>query len=137
MELVAAMRDLATKKGATVGQVALAWLLSQGDDIFPIPVTVTDKYLEENFEAMRVELTPEESQHMRDLVVKASVFGDRWPPQHALALFADTPLPQDWKEKKRDGDVSVVGVAQIIVRSKVMPYVYNTSSFIIYQCAYL
>jgi aryl-alcohol dehydrogenase-like predicted oxidoreductase len=37
MELVGAIRELATKKGATVGQAALAWLLSQGDDIFPIP----------------------------------------------------------------------------------------------------
>lgn len=37
MELVKAIRDVAEKKGATVGQVALAWLLAQGDDIFPIP----------------------------------------------------------------------------------------------------
>jgi len=37
MELVGAINELATKKGVTVGQVALAWLLGQGDDIFPIP----------------------------------------------------------------------------------------------------
>lgn len=37
MELVGAIKELATKKGVTVGQAALAWLLSQGDDIFPIP----------------------------------------------------------------------------------------------------
>ena len=37
MELVEAIKQLATKKGVTVGQTALAWLLSQGDDIFPIP----------------------------------------------------------------------------------------------------
>jgi len=37
MELVAAIEELAKKKGMTVGQAALAWLLSQGDDIFPMP----------------------------------------------------------------------------------------------------
>lgn len=37
MELVGAIKELAVKKGATAGQVALAWLLSQGDDIFPMP----------------------------------------------------------------------------------------------------
>ncbi|RYP82957.1 hypothetical protein DL770_005470 [Monosporascus sp. CRB-9-2] len=105
MKLVGAIKELATKKGVTVGQAALAWLLSQGDDIFPIPGknrTITCKYIEENFGAMHIELTPEESQHIRDLVVKASVFGDRWPVEHQLGLFADTPLPEDWKEEKRD-----------------------------------
>ncbi|MCJ1253934.1 hypothetical protein MMC24_001748 [Lignoscripta atroalba] len=95
MELVWAIKELATKKGVTVGQAALSWLLSQGDDIFPIPGTITEKYIEENFAAMHVELTPEESQHIRDLVEKASVFGDRWPPEHGLGLFADTPLPAE------------------------------------------
>ncbi|KAJ9656721.1 hypothetical protein H2201_008453 [Coniosporium apollinis] len=100
MELVGAIKELATKKGVTVGQAALAWLLSQGDDIFPIPGTITKKYIEENFAAMHVELTPEESQHIRDLVEKASVFGDRWPPEHGLGLFADTPLPEEWNMRK-------------------------------------
>lgn len=55
--------------------------------------TITCKYIEENVQATHVELIPEESQHIRDLVDKASVFGDRWPPEHAIGLFADTPLP--------------------------------------------
>ena len=76
--------------------------------------TITDKYLQENFEAMQVELTAEESQHIRDLVVKASVFGDRWPTEHAIGLFADTPLPDDWKEEKKD--LTVLG--QVIVDRK-------------------
>lgn len=54
---------------------------------------------------MHVELTPEESQHIRDLVEKASVFGDRWPPEHGLGLFADTPLPEEWKDEKKDGTI--------------------------------
>ena len=63
--------------------------------------TITCKYIEENSKAIHVELTPEESQHIRDLVEKASVFGDRWPPEHGLGLFADTPLPEEWKDEKR------------------------------------
>ncbi|RYP33992.1 hypothetical protein DL767_004513 [Monosporascus sp. MG133] len=62
MKLVGAIKELSTKKGVTVGQAALAWLLSQGDDIFPIPGknrTIKYKYIEENFEAMQVELTLE------------------------------------------------------------------------------
>jgi hypothetical protein len=69
--------------------------------------TITHKYIEENFAARHVELTPEESQHIRDLVEKASVFGDRWPVEHALALFADTPLPEGWKEEEKD--VTIAG----------------------------
>jgi diketogulonate reductase-like aldo/keto reductase len=64
--------------------------------------TITYKYIEENFAAVHVELTPDESQHIRELVEKASVFGDRWPEEHKLALFADTPLPEGWKEEKKD-----------------------------------
>lgn len=64
--------------------------------------TITANYLQEDFEAMRVELTAEESQRIRDLVVKASVFGNKWPAEHALGLFADTPLPDDCKEEKED-----------------------------------
>jgi len=54
-----------------------------------------------------VELTPEECQQIRDLVEKASVFGDRWPAEHGLALFADTPLPEGWKEEEKD--VTIAG----------------------------
>lgn len=98
MELVRAIGEVASKKNATVGQVALAWLLAQGDDIFPIPGTINAKYIAENFAACDVQLTKEEVQHIRDLVDKASVHGDRWPPEHALGLFADTPDLEGWKE---------------------------------------
>jgi hypothetical protein len=64
--------------------------------------TITLKYIEENFAASHVELTPAESQHIRDLVEKASVFGARWPPEHALGLFADTPALEGWKEEKKE-----------------------------------
>ncbi|KAK3339942.1 putative aldo-keto reductase [Lasiosphaeria hispida] len=109
MELVEAIKEIAGRKGVPVGQLALAWLLGQGEDIFPIPGTITPKYVKENFDAIHVKLTPEESQHIRDLVNKASVFGDRYPAAHGHGLFADTPLPEGWKEEKRKEEVTAVG----------------------------
>lgn len=69
--------------------------------------TITPKYVKENFDAVHVQLTTEESQCLRDLVDKASVFGERYPMEHGGGLFADTPLPEEWDGKKRD--VSVIG----------------------------
>ena len=56
MRAVAAVRELAARKGATAGQVALAWLLHKGSDIVPIPGTKRRKYLEENAGAAIVSL---------------------------------------------------------------------------------
>ncbi|KAK4214183.1 aldo-keto reductase [Rhypophila decipiens] len=95
LELVDVFKTVASKKGpnVTAGQVALAWLLAQGDDIFPIPGTTRISFLEENWAALRVELTAAEEAQIRDMVDKASVAGDRYPAHHALGLFSDTPLP--------------------------------------------
>lgn len=66
-----------------------------------------------NFDATDVQLTPDESKQIRELVDKASVFGERYPAEHAHALFADTPLPEDWKREERD-----TGIRGYIVPSK-------------------
>jgi len=58
--LAAKVRELAEEKGATSGQLALAWVLAQGDDIVPIPGTKRVSYLEENWAAHEVELTAED-----------------------------------------------------------------------------
>jgi aryl-alcohol dehydrogenase-like predicted oxidoreductase len=58
LELVAVVRDVAQARGATPGQVALAWLAAQGDDVVPIPGTKRRTYLEENVGALDVALTP-------------------------------------------------------------------------------
>src|SRR3954464_13773776 len=55
-----AVRDLAARKGATAGQIALAWLLHKGEDVVPIPGTKRRTYLEENVAAADVRLAPEE-----------------------------------------------------------------------------
>jgi aryl-alcohol dehydrogenase-like predicted oxidoreductase len=60
MRAAAAVRELAEKKGATAGQIALAWLLHKGDDVVPIPGTKRRTYLEENVAAADIALTPQE-----------------------------------------------------------------------------
>ena len=54
------MEEIAAAKGCTPGQVALAWVLAQGDDIVPIPGTKRVTYLEENVGAVDVELTADD-----------------------------------------------------------------------------
>jgi aryl-alcohol dehydrogenase-like predicted oxidoreductase len=67
LELVTVVRDVAAARGATPGQVALAWLAAQGDDVVPIPGTKRRKYLEENVGALDVELTPDDLARLGDL----------------------------------------------------------------------
>jgi aryl-alcohol dehydrogenase-like predicted oxidoreductase len=75
--------------------LTLAWLLAQGDDIFPIPGTTNISRLEENLSALKIQLTKEEEQEIRHACEKAEVSGARYPEAHAGALFADTvPLDQ-------------------------------------------
>ena len=57
LALVDEVRRLAADKGATPGQLALAWLHAQGDDVVPIPGTKRRTYLEENVAALQIELT--------------------------------------------------------------------------------
>jgi aryl-alcohol dehydrogenase-like predicted oxidoreductase len=60
MRIVAKLREIADEKGITPAQLALAWVLAQGDDIVPIPGTKRRKYLEENAKAVEVDLTDED-----------------------------------------------------------------------------
>jgi len=58
--LAAKVRELASEKGCTPGQLALAWVLAQGEDVVPIPGTKRRKYLEENWGALDVRLSDED-----------------------------------------------------------------------------
>lgn len=78
--LVNRFKTLADKKGCTPGQLALAWLSAEGEDIIPIPGTKKLKYMEENVEAAKVHISKEELQEIRDEVEKAEVAGHRNPP---------------------------------------------------------
>ena len=85
LDLVAKIGALAKAKGCTPSQLALAWVLAQGDDIVPIPGTKKLSYLEENLGAAKVVLAPEELREI-DAVLPAGVTaGDRY---HAQAMTA-------------------------------------------------
>ncbi|MDH0747712.1 aldo/keto reductase [Pseudomonas sp. GD03842] len=76
--LVERVRQLATEKGVTAGQLALAWVLAQGDDVIPIPGTKQRRYLEENIAALQVKLSAEEAEALRALFPVAEVAGGRY-----------------------------------------------------------
>src|SRR5918994_1575250 len=68
LELADKVREIADEKGAAPGQLALAWLLHQGDDIVPIPVTKRRERLEENATAANVTLTNEDLRHIEEAI---------------------------------------------------------------------
>jgi aryl-alcohol dehydrogenase-like predicted oxidoreductase len=82
LELVAALRDIAASKGCTVGQLALAWVLAQGDDVVPIPGTKRRRYLEENVAALAVDLTPQDLAAIEAIAPPGAAAGDRYPAEH-------------------------------------------------------
>jgi aryl-alcohol dehydrogenase-like predicted oxidoreductase len=78
LQVVDRVKKIAAEKGATPGQLALAWLLAQGDDIVPIPGTKRRTYLEENVGATAIKLTPEDLQRIEAVAPKGTVAGDRY-----------------------------------------------------------
>src|SRR5690349_4804138 len=90
LKLVDGITSLAQKKGVTPGQLTLAWLLAQGEDIIPIPGTKKIKYLEENLGALDVKLSKEEEGEIRKLVDAAEVHGERYPGAMVKTLFGST-----------------------------------------------
>jgi aryl-alcohol dehydrogenase-like predicted oxidoreductase len=79
IELVAHMTRLAQQKGVTAGQLALAWVLSRGDDIVPIPGTKRRTYLEENVAADAIKLTADELAEIDRIAPKDVASGMRYP----------------------------------------------------------
>ena len=84
LDLVAQVEQIAEEKGRTAGQVALAWLLSRGDDIVPIPGTKRRRYLEENAEAVDVELSEEELERIEQAFPKGAASGERYPDMSTI-----------------------------------------------------
>jgi len=78
VRMAAAVRELAANKGATAGQVALAWLLHQGLDIVPIPGTKRRVYLEENAAAASLSLSPEELRRLDAALPPGATSGPRY-----------------------------------------------------------
>jgi aryl-alcohol dehydrogenase-like predicted oxidoreductase len=79
--LVQQVQDLAAEKGVTAGQLALAWVLAQGDYVIPIPGTKQRKYLEENVAALDVKLSGEDLQALESIFPANATAGLRYPEE--------------------------------------------------------
>lgn len=86
LELVEKIRTLATKKGCAPSQLAIAWVLAQGEDLITIPGTKRIKNLEENIASENVHLTKEDLQSIEDIMPAGIVSGTRYPEKFMNAL---------------------------------------------------
>jgi aryl-alcohol dehydrogenase-like predicted oxidoreductase len=78
LDLVERVEEIARRKQCTPAQLALAWLLAQGEDIVPIPGTKQRRYLEENVGALDVELTRADLEEIEEVAPKGAAVGDRY-----------------------------------------------------------
>ncbi len=78
------VRAIAAARGCTPGQLALAWLIAQGQDIVPIPGTKRRAYLEENVAALGVTLLPDELRQINEAAPQGAAAGTRYPA-HSLS----------------------------------------------------
>jgi aryl-alcohol dehydrogenase-like predicted oxidoreductase len=79
LELVAQVEEIAEEKGVTPSQLALAWVLAQGDDIVAIPGTKRVRYLEQNAGALEVDLTNDDLHRLEEAFPQGVAAGDRYP----------------------------------------------------------
>jgi aryl-alcohol dehydrogenase-like predicted oxidoreductase len=84
MELVDRVEEIAREKGVKPGQLALAWVLAQGEDIAPIPGTKRREYLEENVAAVEVELTEDDLRRIDEAAPVGAAAGDRYPDMSSI-----------------------------------------------------
>jgi aryl-alcohol dehydrogenase-like predicted oxidoreductase len=78
------VRELAAQKGCTPAQLALAWVLSRGDDVVPIPGTKRRTYLEQNAAASDIELTAEELAQLDHDFPAGAAAGDRYADMSSI-----------------------------------------------------
>ncbi|MEA2252923.1 MAG: hypothetical protein QOG70_3165 [Solirubrobacteraceae bacterium] len=78
LELVRRVEEIAREKGVTPAQLALAWVLHQGEDIVPIPGTKRRRYLEENVAAVDVRLTDDDLRRLDEAAPRGATAGDRY-----------------------------------------------------------
>lgn len=79
LDLVSKVGEIASRKGVTTSQLALAWVMAQGEDVIPIPGTKRVKYLEENARAADVVLSADELQELEAVFPKGAATGERYP----------------------------------------------------------
>jgi aryl-alcohol dehydrogenase-like predicted oxidoreductase len=85
LDLVRKVEEIAKERGCRPSQLALAWVLAQGDDIVPIPGTKRRKYLEENAAAVEIRLSQEDLARLDEVFPKDAAAGQRYP-EHMMAL---------------------------------------------------
>lgn len=94
--------EIGEKHGKSPGQVALAWVQNQGEDVVPIPGTTKAKNLEENIGALGIRFSSEELQEMERAVPIEDVVGDQYAAKADMDLtwrFASTPPLSSWLQK--------------------------------------
>jgi len=92
LKLADGLKEIGAKRNATAGQISLAWVLGQGNDVIPIPGTTKVKNLEENAAAAKIQLSPAELTQVRSEAVRANAIqGNRYGPGMFELLFLDTP----------------------------------------------
>jgi aryl-alcohol dehydrogenase-like predicted oxidoreductase len=84
LDVVRRIEEIARSKGVTPAQLAIAWVLSQGDDIVPIPGSKSIGHLEENIAAVDIELTPDDLAKIDEVAPKGVAAGDRYPSMAAV-----------------------------------------------------
>ncbi len=85
LDLVQRVQQIATEKGCTPSQLALAWVLAQGDDVVPIPGTKKRKYLEDNAGAVNIRLDAEDLKRIEEAFPSGAAAGERYP-EHMMQL---------------------------------------------------
>ncbi|MGE5817994.1 MAG: aldo/keto reductase [Deltaproteobacteria bacterium] len=81
LALVRQVETIAKQKHCTPAQLALAWVLAQGDDVIPIPGTKRRSYLEQNAAAVDIQLTPEDLRRIDEAAPRGAASGERYPAQ--------------------------------------------------------
>ena len=86
MRAASIVREIGDRKGATPGQIALAWLLHKGDDIVPIPGTKQRKHLEDNSGAVDISLRADEMAELDDALSPEKISGPRYTPERMAQI---------------------------------------------------
>jgi len=81
LDLLDRIRDMAARRGVKPSQLALAWVLSRGGDVVPIPGTTSRAHIEENAAATAIQLTPEELRQIDEIAPRGAAAGERYSPE--------------------------------------------------------
>jgi aryl-alcohol dehydrogenase-like predicted oxidoreductase len=88
-QMISRLQELARKKGVTVAQIALGWILAKGNDIIPIPGARRREQLTESLESLRLSFSPDEIAAMEAAVPEGSVAGDRYMAEQMAVLDSE------------------------------------------------